>query len=93
MSNVEEIRCLVRQELVNGRKFVLIAFPDHSVSDEKVSCWSPIDGHVVSGKDYVLKETEDADEELAERMMLRYERIYEVAQGPFKLKRLKKWPK
>lgn len=90
---MEEIRCIVRQEFVNGRKFVLLVFPDHSLSDDKVNCWSPIDGHVTSQKEYVLKETEEADDELAEKMMLRYERTYESAQGPFKLKRLKKWPK
>lgn len=90
---MEEIRCLVRSELVNGRKFVLLAFPDHSVLEGKLACWSPIDGHVVSDKEYVMKETEEADEELAGKMMNRYERLYEQAQGPFKLKRLKKFPK
>jgi hypothetical protein len=90
---MEEIRCLVRSELVNGRKFVLLAFPDHSVLEGKINCWSPIDGHVASDKEYVMKETEEADDELATKMMSRYERLYEPAQGPFKLKRLKKFPR
>lgn len=89
----EIITCLVRTESLNNRVYPLLVFPDHSPLEGKLSSWSPVDGHSPCEKAYVLEHTQDADDEIAEKTMRRYELAFEKAQGPFKLKRLKKFPK
>ena len=90
---MDEINCLVRTETLNNRVYPLLVFPEHSPVDGKLSAWSPLDGHSSCEKAYVLENTQDAGDEIAEKTMRRYELAFQMKQGPFKLKRLKKFPK
>ena len=85
---MDEIPCLVRTESLNNQVYPLLVF---SV-DGKVSAWSPLDGHSACEKSYIMEHTQDASDETAEKTMRRYEIAFQTAQGPFKLKRLKKFP-
>lgn len=89
---MDTIDCLVRTEEVNNRKFVLIVFPSQQ-TDQKIGCWSPIDGHTVCDLGYLKEHTTEAPDGLAETMMARYQKQYQANVEPFKLNRIKKLPK